>query len=578
MNVSFDYSSDDDDDDELNAKMARSSNIHDLDHAPSPPPELHQSHWPALQKSDSFRKMLEAAISPRSGSRRTISVPPQQQRNKMQGGGRGAGGFLRNLSSRSLTSSNSAEPNASPPRSKRIRLLGQKQQSLPPLRQRANSQPPPASSIAAMMGTAPAIPIATTTTTTPDSPTRGMDHATLPPPANHLTHMHSFPPSASASPSHYNVPDDVDADNPPRQQQPQIIFANSRDSDEQRGMLFIPEVDDDGSGGGVEEAKEALSLSNEDDDYDNHDEPREFPLTGKEIDSGAYGVTKNNNNSSSSGSIITPTGRHHRSHPKWSGESLDFDEEDGFDGPGGTMDNSDDADTVITSNAVATFLGFPLPPWLQKRRPSWNRVAIFVVEKAPCFFCRRMPQATYKSVLVRLNMLSAFFALGQVASAGALYVIMLWPTGGLVDRDLPSETQNEVDNQSNFEVLTNVWNLNGAVLCLGILGVVMLVSIFFTRRAFRNVSLKAAIRYLWLLLWVLPLQIYWCIGMFDYFRVTDVWIKFWWRDRTMAWFRRRYCEPPEVANTRCAVPVFEFEAQATVRASVCVLLCECVLV
>ena len=45
------------------------------------------------------------------------------------------------------------------------------------------------------------------------------------------------------------------------------------------------------------------------------------------------------------------------------------------------------------------------------------------------------------------------------------------------------------------------------------------------------------------------------IGLFDYFRVTSVWIKHWWRDETLAWFRRVFCEPAETANTLCAVPI-----------------------
>jgi len=53
------------------------------------------------------------------------------------------------------------------------------------------------------------------------------------------------------------------------------------------------------------------------------------------------------------------------------------------------------------------------------------------------------------------------------------------------------------------------------------------------------------------------LQIYCIIALFDYFQVTPVWIKFWWRDRTLAWFRKRFCNPSETANTKCAVPVFK---------------------
>jgi hypothetical protein len=53
--------------------------------------------------------------------------------------------------------------------------------------------------------------------------------------------------------------------------------------------------------------------------------------------------------------------------------------------------------------------------------------------------------------------------------------------------------------------------------------------------------------------------------MFDYFQVTEVWIKFWWRDRTMAWFRAQFCDPPESANNECAVPEFDNDINETVR-------------
>jgi hypothetical protein len=52
-----------------------------------------------------------------------------------------------------------------------------------------------------------------------------------------------------------------------------------------------------------------------------------------------------------------------------------------------------------------------------------------------------------------------------------------------------------------------------------------------------------------------PYQIYCVIGLFDYFRVTTVWIKHWWRDETLAWFRNYFCSPRSTANTLCAAPV-----------------------
>jgi hypothetical protein len=216
------------------------------------------------------------------------------------------------------------------------------------------------------------------------------------------------------------------------------------------------------------------------------------------------------------------------------------------------------------------FLGVevPLPTFFEKKRPSWNRVAFFVVEKAPCFWCcRDKTSPTYRTVLSRLNILMAFFALGQLISALGLYIVMLSPN--LVDRSIEYETQEELENQSNIEVLTNVWNLNGCVFCLGLMGLIMLSAILLTVRAIQNVSIRVFIRLLWLLMWIIPLTTFWGLGLFDTFRVTDVWIKFWWRDRSMAWFRYRYCPlnayNESTANGECAVPEFTAEDEANVR-------------
>jgi hypothetical protein len=110
-----------------------------------------------------------------------------------------------------------------------------------------------------------------------------------------------------------------------------------------------------------------------------------------------------------------------------------------------------------------------------------------------------------------------------------------------------------------------MWNINGSVWFLGLLAFVVLFAIALTTRVVRDVNLAGAVRLFWVLLWVIPLQVVALIGLFDSFGVTKVWVAFWWRDRTLAWFRRRFCDPPEVANTRCVVPVFQEEADETVR-------------
>jgi cytochrome bd-type quinol oxidase subunit 1 len=111
-------------------------------------------------------------------------------------------------------------------------------------------------------------------------------------------------------------------------------------------------------------------------------------------------------------------------------------------------------------------------------------VAIFVVEKAPCFLCIRMKHSTYRSILLRLNILCAFFAATQVASATWLYIVMRNPN--IVNRVVETETEQEHRNASSFELVTNTWNVNGAVLFLGVAACIILVAITLTYRVIQN--------------------------------------------------------------------------------------------
>lgn len=96
---------------------------------------------------------------------------------------------------------------------------------------------------------------------------------------------------------------------------------------------------------------------------------------------------------------------------------------------------------------------------------------------------------------------------------------------------------------------------------MGVEAFVIMSAAFFTVRVIRNVNLLGAIRYLWCLMWLIPIEILFVIGLFDYFRVTDVWFRHWWRDSTMAWFRRVFCEPVETFDNRCAIPIVDNETQ-----------------
>ena len=217
-------------------------------------------------------------------------------------------------------------------------------------------------------------------------------------------------------------------------------------------------------------------------------------------------------------------------------------------------------------NQPVIFLGFQLPQWFS-RAPSWNRMAACVVTRAPCFWCYgfRQREPTDRTILARMNLLCAFFGLFQLAAFMWLAIVTLAP--GLVARTLDERQEITEDEEGTFvplegdigsatffEIVANLWNINGSIYGSGFFGGILALAGVLTVRAIRNVNLVGAVRYLWILMWVLPLEILFVIGMFDYFSVTDVWIRHWWRDSTFAWFRRQFCEPSDTFDNKCTPP------------------------
>jgi hypothetical protein len=192
-------------------------------------------------------------------------------------------------------------------------------------------------------------------------------------------------------------------------------------------------------------------------------------------------------------------------------EEEEFREEEDIEN-GDSMNN-------LGSKPPIIFWGIELPRFFS-HRPSWTRMAYFVVTRAPCFWgCgfRSQIAPTDKAILGRLNVLVAFFSAGQVGSALFLFCVMFLPN--LVDREVVPQSEKEAANGgSGIEILVNIWNINTHVYALGVLASVNLFASIMTIRVIRNVNLVGAIRYLWLLLWMIPFQIYFLIGLFDYFR------------------------------------------------------------
>uniref|UniRef100_A0A7S1YXR5 Uncharacterized protein n=1 Tax=Trieres chinensis TaxID=1514140 RepID=A0A7S1YXR5_TRICV len=75
-----------------------------------------------------------------------------------------------------------------------------------------------------------------------------------------------------------------------------------------------------------------------------------------------------------------------------------------------------------------------------------------------------------------------------------------------------------------------------------------------TLKVIRNVNLVGAVKYMWALYWIMPIEILFVVSLFDYHRVTDVWVKHWWSTPSMNWFRELFCLAG-TAYTKCAMPV-----------------------
>lgn len=101
--------------------------------------------------------------------------------------------------------------------------------------------------------------------------------------------------------------------------------------------------------------------------------------------------------------------------------------------------------------------------------------------------------------------------------------------------------------------------MGGCLLILAVVGLFIFFTMVITIPKIKQVNLDAAIRFMWILYWVLPLQILFVIALFDYHRVTDVWIKHWWSAPSMAWFRTLCCEEG-TANTTCAIPFGDYNS------------------
>lgn len=130
-----------------------------------------------------------------------------------------------------------------------------------------------------------------------------------------------------------------------------------------------------------------------------------------------------------------------------------------------------------------------LPLWCLERN-TWH-IASFTVRHAPCFwFCFDKLEigSTDRSILHRLNYLSIFFGLVQMASA--MFVAITIHGENMADR---SEVRTRTESA---KWVPSLYALHEFITALGILGFVAVVTMFLTRKVVQQVNLAGSIKFM----------------------------------------------------------------------------------
>jgi hypothetical protein len=218
---------------------------------------------------------------------------------------------------------------------------------------------------------------------------------------------------------------------------------------------------------------------------------------------------------------------------------------------GANRDVEDDAASSVGSETIVepiVVCGITCSMWFTRiaNKPlNLYRISLCIVESAPCFlFCccnkneLQGGTSSDRFILARLNTISFFFTSCQLAACLWLATVLFWVSGeGVKGTFAP-----------------HLWNVNGAVFAVGIVGGVIMITSFFTIRIINDVDLVGALRYLWFILWIFPIELFFNITLFDYHRITDVWVVHWWTAEQLSWFRKKFCAVG-TAETLCVVPI-----------------------
>jgi len=195
------------------------------------------------------------------------------------------------------------------------------------------------------------------------------------------------------------------------------------------------------------------------------------------------------------------------------------------------------------------------PSILAKLNPfgdlSWSLIGSFIVRTAPCFWCSKKLgiSATDREILLRLNLICAFFCVIQICSG--IFIFLIQFTGYVEDDE--NELASEADEDKPL-ISADLWSLQLFVYSISVVAFVLLVASMVAQRAIREVNLVGSVRYMWVLFWLLPILIFCMIGLFDPYAVNEVHTKHWWDDPSMKTSREICCEPG-TANDKCKVPI-----------------------
>ena len=124
----------------------------------------------------------------------------------------------------------------------------------------------------------------------------------------------------------------------------------------------------------------------------------------------------------------------------------------------------------------------------------------------------------------RLNILVMFMCVIQIGF-GLLWFLktLLGFEGDNEGQEMFSHTDD--DTPLLVALARDLGSLELFVYTQAIFNGLLLVACLVAQRSIRNVNITSNLRFMWVLLWLIPIQIFSGIGLFDTYGVNSVWIK-----------------------------------------------------